>query len=682
MKSFFTGYRLSRSSSEAREGRRLSLSAADLRGCRSGLWLRLGPKFVRTDHILGATMHRLPAAAVIACCAALAHRVLADESPCERRCTGEAALRAGQAECLPADIISREFTAEVTETWAPDWVPERKRDCLYGTYFADGGACALRLFSKADILNCHKEEMDTTGKRTRLIFIGGSNQYNMVKAMLDILDQGRGTRTFTRGSSVGPYNAARDAQTWQRGGASSTLDAIYDGDMNLRYIREGGAVRRGETRDPGFSRRRATGLRMPRARDVREIQDAPDFGAGSFRITWFAARFGVDVDNAVRLSMGLRAVRSRRFNTYDFSHPGTELNSELNSYSNYTPPRGTAHYNWTSEEQAIIDVHVEQSSLHSPFLRYNEEVKAGDALVLEQTYMRQWLVDLMAADVRAQLPLRSVIWADTFGSPGPVRSPTSHYMEAAIRQIQEGRTSNTQPYIDFQYQHNVGIAFLKQYGFKLHRFHHSLKPWSIWYLTQFLSAVCSIEGDHVSMCASWGRFRNECFETGANWLVNQRAICQYDSGALLSSIGPGYCDRNFAASDCPNGTELAGPIPCWRAPTCTDWCVQNNYGEDSCDCGVCGSYGGCSETSCPANLSPGTTRQSGSHTLVGCPHDLDHEQCSDQCCHWQCCSAPSAVEPESVWTPRWSMNQAASRCSAGSYIRSGTCHRCPAGVAY
>jgi sodium-dependent dicarboxylate transporter 2/3/5 len=50
-----------------------------------------------------------------------------------------------------------------------------------------------------------------------------------------------------------------------------------------------------------------------------------------------------------------------------------------------------------------------------------------------------------------------------------------------------------------------------------------------------------------------------------------------------------------------------------------DWCTENGHAPDSCGCGVCGSFGGCSAISCPPSLEGGQSKMYGNHELVRCP---------------------------------------------------------------
>eukprot|EP01052_Picozoa_sp_SAG31_P018295 SAG31_NODE_1291_length_8975_cov_26.197274_7_plen_333_part_00 len=255
------------------------------------------PHHLSCDAMAMATARLVATAAAAAAACACASASL----ECEPRCTGAAALQPGFAPCLLPKQAKRATSAL---SWVPGRcgalsLPEAETDCHFGTYFADGGRCPLRLLSKADVLNCHRQEMQRLGKRSRFIFLGASTQFSKVKALIDVLDEGRGTSYSTRGSTP-PYNMTMSsgATTWAQA-ASGTLDLIYDRDMKLRYIKEGS----GDLHD---------GEWFPRAQDVRDIQNAPDFGPGSVRITWFGARYGVDVAASLRLARGLRAAPSPR----------------------------------------------------------------------------------------------------------------------------------------------------------------------------------------------------------------------------------------------------------------------------------------------------------------------------------------------------------------------------------
>eukprot|EP01052_Picozoa_sp_SAG31_P051412 SAG31_NODE_12196_length_959_cov_83.473256_2_plen_98_part_01 len=81
----------------------------------------------------------------------------------------------------------------------------------------------------------------------------------------------------------------------------------------------------------------------------------------------------MDVHNAVRLAMGLRTTHSAKYNAMDLSHPNRHLNDRLNTYQKGSPPPpGSSHYNWTNENEVIIDVQVEMSGLHPTWTRFGE----------------------------------------------------------------------------------------------------------------------------------------------------------------------------------------------------------------------------------------------------------------------------------------------------------------------
>lgn len=152
---------------------------------------------------------------------------------CEQRCRGPNALRPGYGACLPPELIeSIEATDDLVWDSAHFPVPADQRTCHFGTYLADDGRCPLRIFSKQDILNCHRTEMNEHQKRSRIIFIGGSSHFNTFKAILDFLQVG----------STSTYNADPGAKTWANDWASGTLDVIFDANMRKRYIKEGGGV--------------------------------------------------------------------------------------------------------------------------------------------------------------------------------------------------------------------------------------------------------------------------------------------------------------------------------------------------------------------------------------------------------------------------------------------------------
>lgn len=52
---------------------------------------------------------------------------------------------------------------------------------------------------------------------------------------------------------------------------------------------------------------------------------------------------------------------------------------------------------------------------------------------------------------------------------------------------------------------------------------------------------------------------------------------------------------------------------------CGTWCEDNSHDPDVCNCGVCGSYGGCSHFTCPPDLGENVTSSFVGQELVGCP---------------------------------------------------------------
>eukprot|EP01052_Picozoa_sp_SAG31_P021721 SAG31_NODE_1694_length_7509_cov_14.080432_6_plen_720_part_00 len=530
---------------------------------------------------------------------------------CERRCRGPAALRPGYGVCLPPERIDQ-FRGTDDLVWDAGHfpVPPNQQGCHLGTYFADDGQCPLRIFSKADILNCRRQEMLSSNKRNRIIFLGGSSTFNMVKALLDSLE----VRP--------PYNESSPGRTWAGDWASATLDVIFDADMNLRYIKEG-------------SGDLDNGIWFPLSRDLRSIQDAPDYGPGSVRITWFALRFGADLDNAMRLSMGLRAVPSPVYNSYDLGHADRGLNRELNEYEDYVPQPGSRHYAWTNENEVIIDVHVETAESHPTWKRFRRpQSQATQVQEEDMGFMRQWLIDIQTPEVRRYLPLRSVIWADTFPQhpmssyswyvPGQyIRSPASYYMENAIREMQQNDANasrpNQEPYFDFHHQHLLGKHFEDQHGYKLHNLDHAMNAWNVWMNLMYLHAICEADGGallgadsnehHISECGSWGRFREQCYVVGDNWRDNMIANCQLDHDDMEPFIGTQHCNALLFPSSCgpdvfedasctydSTGTDdsISDPVPprptaapCWipcgcrtEGCECSELCATNDVSND------------------------------------------------------------------------------------------------------
>ena len=449
---------------------------------------------------------------------------LAQETVCPQRCTGPRALLPGIAPCLTptqkANHLGDEHATLYSDEQAHLYI-SGSNECFLGTYFGDAGSCPLRMLSKADILNCHRQEMTDSGKRTRFIILGASEQYNKMIALYHILDPTRTEPTvvpgnWTRGR-LATYLGADG--TFLR--TSSTMDVIFDSDMNLRYVREGAA----------FERPDYTAIRV-RGENVKEIQDAPDFGPGSVRVTFVAVRAGVDLESGLRLALGLAAIPTPVYNPLDFAHPDSLINDYLNDYSAHgdLPPRGTAHYNWTAEDSAIIHVNV---ALREPsFLgRYfphrhgpNRVIGGAELDRVNEDHVRRWLRNITTPQVRSWAPLRSVVFSDLYPGDTPHSDPArferndlSRTIEDTVMEIKAARTRNELPYVDFQRHHALGNAFDAIHNYVLRFGRHMLKPWLVWYLAQWMGAVCSTESDHISDCGSVSWFDKECYRIGTSW---------------------------------------------------------------------------------------------------------------------------------------------------------------------
>ena len=58
---------------------------------------------------------------------------------------------------------------------------------------------------------------------------------------------------------------------------------------------------------------------------------------------------------------------------------------------------------------------------------------------------------------------------------------------------------------------------------------------------------------------------------------------------------------------------------------CGSFCADGGHAQDSCNCGVCGSWGGCSSISCPPTLALGVSLTVSDHDLVRCPASAAEE---------------------------------------------------------
>eukprot|EP01052_Picozoa_sp_SAG31_P018293 SAG31_NODE_1291_length_8975_cov_26.197274_5_plen_172_part_00 len=94
-----------------------------------------------------------------------------------------------------------------------------------------------------------------------------------------------------------------------------------------------------------------------------------------------------------------------------------------------------------------------------------------------------------------------------------------------------------------------------------------MKPWLVWFFTQFLHAVCSEDGDQTSQCSSWGYMKEGCFLQGANWRDNMLGVCEYESNDL---------DKRSA-------TEMLAKAQRMRTHTAVDVCTAG--GVPTCDDG-------------------------------------------------------------------------------------------------
>ena len=487
---------------------------------------------------------------------------LAQETVCPQRCMGPRALLPGIAPCLTpsqkAEFLGDESATLYSDTWAHIYV-HRDSECFLGTYFGDGGACQLRMPTKADILNCHRQEMTDSGKRTRFIILGASEQWNKMIALSDILDPSRTEPTVVPGDwTPGVLTTYFGVGgTYQR--ASSTLDLIFDSDMNLRYTREGGI----------FARPAYKALRV-RGENVKEIQDAPDFGPGSVRITFVAVRYGVDLESGLRMALGLSAIPTPVYNPLDFAHPDSLINDYLNNYSAHggLPPEGTAHYNWTAEDSAIIHVNValrEPSFLGTNYPRRHGPISEISGVELEREnyrYIRWWLHSTTTPEVRSWAPLRSVVFSDLYPSEPGEHNDLSRTIEDTVMDIKAARTRNELPYVDFQPQRALGNAFDQMHNYALLFGRHIMKPWLVWYLAQWMGAVCSTEGDHISECGTVAWYTSECHRIGNSWRDNARRMCQVGTSDLSFTLPPGTSAtinmNGTNGTNSTNGTQVGG----------------------------------------------------------------------------------------------------------------------------
>jgi hypothetical protein len=88
-----------------------------------------------------------------------------------RECTAQEAAVGGHFKCLPGcDDNHGEGTSN--------------KYCL--SYFPNDGQCYLKPYSREDVLTCNDQVSSSTAPMW-LVFVGGSNQYMMLKVMLDVL---------------------------------------------------------------------------------------------------------------------------------------------------------------------------------------------------------------------------------------------------------------------------------------------------------------------------------------------------------------------------------------------------------------------------------------------------------------------------------------------------------------
>ena len=108
-----------------------------------------------------------------------------------------------------------------------------------------------------------------------------------------------------------------------------------------------------------------------------------------------------------------------------------------------------------------------------------------------------------------------------------------------VMEIKAARIRNELPYVDFQPHHALGNAFDAIHNYVLRFGRHMLKPWLVWYLAQWMGAVCSTESDHISDCGSVSWFDKECYRIGTSWRDNVKHFCRVGTSDLSFTLPPG-----------------------------------------------------------------------------------------------------------------------------------------------
>ena len=95
---------------------------------------------------------------------------------------------------------------------------------------------------------------------------------------------------------------------------------------------------------------------------------------------------------------------------------------------------------------------------------------------------------------------------------------------------------------------------------------------------------------------------------------------------LLAMRTPPAYEPASSASCSVFFTDHQPPPP----PQCGTWCEDNAHSPDSCDCGICGSYGSCSQYSCPTGLEEQETRLFLGQELIRCPAAAQAEMAAEE----------------------------------------------------
>jgi hypothetical protein len=97
------------------------------------------------------------------------------------------------------------------------------------------------------------------------------------------------------------------------------------------------------------------------------------------------------------------------------------------------------------------------------------------------------------------------------------------------------------------------------------------------------------------------------------------AVVQLKNGGIVKvAVNSGQV--SYISSEIPHPTPVPPPAPTPHGPSpCGTWCEDHGDAPDTCACGVCGSFGGCSWSCNPAD----TTK---SHPLIKCPNATAQEQ--------------------------------------------------------